>query len=117
LCKALRGMWQYTCLIGLLNIIKASALSTLVIIFLIMLGHSFAGFTRSVLVIDGVVTLLFIAGSRICLRLYFEVTSEDGSNGKLSDRPLGRKKKQGINLLIIGAWTAEKKYTGRSGIM
>ena len=72
-----RGMWRYTSLIDLFNIIKASALSTLLIIVLIMFSHSFAGFARSVLVIDGVVTLIFIAGSRVCLRLYFEMMSRE----------------------------------------
>ncbi len=107
-----RGMWRYTSLIDLFNIIKASALSTLLIIVLIMFSHSFAGFARSVLVIDGVVTLIFIAGSRVCLRLYFETTSEDGvGNGALTARLLGRKKnrKDVINLLIIGAGDSGEK--------
>ena len=46
-----RGMWRYTSLIDLFNIIKASVLSTLVIIALIIFSHSFTGFARSILVI------------------------------------------------------------------
>ena len=106
-----RGMWRYTSLIDLFNIIKASVLSTLVIIALIIFSHSFTGFARAILVIDGVVTILFISGSRVCLRLYFEMMSEDVSNGTLADRFLGKKKnrKEAINLLIIGAGDSGEK--------
>jgi len=106
-----RGMWRYTSLIDLFNIIKASVLSTLVIIALIIFSHSFTGFSRAILVIDGVVTILFISGSRVCLRLYFEMMSEDIANGSLAGRLLGKKKnrKEAINLLIIGAGDSGEK--------
>jgi len=106
-----RGMWRYTSLIDLSNIIKASVLSTLVIISLIIFSHSFTGFARAILVIDGVVTILFISGSRVCLRLYFEMMSEEVSNGTLTARLLGKKKnrKEAINLLIIGAGDSGEK--------
>lgn len=106
-----RGMWRYTSLNDLFNIIKASVFSSLVIVFLIMFSHGFAGFSRSVFVIDGVVTILFVSGSRIGLRLYFEMMSEDDSNTTLTDRMLGRKKKRNdaINLLIIGAGSSGEK--------
>jgi FlaA1/EpsC-like NDP-sugar epimerase len=106
-----RGMWRYTSLIDLFNIIKASFLSTLVIISLIIFSHSFEGFARSILVIDGVVTILFISGSRVCLRLYFEMMSEEVSNGSLTARLLGKKqsRKEAINLLIIGAGDSGEK--------
>ncbi|MFH2090867.1 MAG: nucleoside-diphosphate sugar epimerase/dehydratase [Pseudomonadota bacterium] len=106
-----RGMWRYTSIIDLYNIIKASVFSSLVIMLLIMLSHSFTGFARSVFVIDGMFTLLFISGSRICLRLYFEMMSEERFGSKLTDRLLGRQKigKEAINLLIIGAGDSGEK--------
>ncbi len=106
-----RGMWRYISLIDLFNIIKACVLSTLVIIALIIFSHSFTGFARSILVIDGVVTILFISGSRVCLRLYFEMMSEDVSNGNLVGRLFGKKKnrEETINLLIIGAGDSGEK--------
>jgi len=84
-----RGMWRYTSLIDLFNIIKASVLSTLVIITLIIFSHSFTGFARAILVIDGVVTILFISGSRVCLRLYFEMMSEDVRTSRLNTSACG----------------------------
>ncbi len=106
-----QGMWRYTSLIDLFNIIKASVLGSMVIFFLVMFSHNLSGFARSVFVIDGVFTILLISGSRICLRLYFEMMSEGGAEGNLADRLLRRnkKRKDAINLLIIGAGDSGEK--------
>ncbi len=66
-----RGMWRYTSLKDLFNIIKASVLSSFIIFALFMLSHGFEGFARSILIIDLLLTILFIAAFRISLRLYF----------------------------------------------
>ena len=107
-----RGMWRYTSLIDLFNIIKASILSTLTIIFLVIFSHSFGGFARSVLLIDGMFTILFISGSRIGLRLYFEVLfADEFSKKNLIDRLFGRQveKEKTVQLLIIGAGDSGEK--------
>ena len=68
-----RGMWRYTSIADLLNIIKASCVSSLVIICLILFSHSrFIGFPRSVFIMDWCFTVLLISGYRLCIRLYFE---------------------------------------------
>lgn len=106
-----RGMWRYTSLVDLFNIIKASVLSTLTIICFVIFTHGLRGFARSVFIIDCVSTILFISGSRVCLRLYFEMISEGGLNGSLIYKFLGRgrKIKDAINLLIIGAGNTGEK--------
>jgi FlaA1/EpsC-like NDP-sugar epimerase len=106
-----QGMWRYTSLIDLYNIIKASLTSFLLLVFLIIFSHRFLGLARSIFVIDGVLTVLFIAGSRICLRLYFELMSGEKRAGSLADRLMGRKKTKdaGVNLLIIGAGDSGEK--------
>jgi len=71
-----RGMWRYTSITDLLNIIKASCVSSLVVICLILFSHSrFIGFPRSVFVMDWCFTVLLISGYRLCIRLYFEQTN------------------------------------------
>ncbi|HKJ30921.1 MAG TPA: hypothetical protein VKA34_03795, partial [Balneolales bacterium] len=48
-----RGMWRYTSIADLLNIIKASFVSTLGIVCLILFSHTrFIGFPRSVFIMD-----------------------------------------------------------------
>jgi len=102
-----RGMWRYTSIADLLNIIKASCVSSLVIICLILFSHSrFIGFPRSVFIMDWCFTVLLISGYRLCIRLYFERISND----KISSIPTRqvltmffKKITETKRLLIIGA--------------
>ena len=65
-----RGMWRYTGLIDFFNVLKSVALSStsLVAIFLFWLG--FQGFSRSVFILDFILTLFFISGIRLGIRIY-----------------------------------------------
>jgi len=107
-----RGMWRYTSLADLFNIIKASTLSTLVIISVILFKTRFQGFSRSVFVIDWCLTILFISAFRLSVRIYFEQLSKEqpwkavssSFLGLLPKRLSGRK-----NLLIIGAGDCGEK--------
>ncbi len=106
-----RGMWRYTSIVDLFNIIKASVLSTFIIFFFIIFAHNLRWFSRSVFIIDNVLTILFVSGSRICIRLYFELKSDGGVKGGLVYRLWGRrrKRKDSVNLLIIGAGNTGEK--------
>ncbi|MBU0698512.1 MAG: polysaccharide biosynthesis protein [Proteobacteria bacterium] len=107
-----RGMWRYTSLADLFNIIKASTLSTLIIISVILFKTRFQGFSRSVLVIDWCLTILFISAFRLSVRIYFENLNKEqfwkavalSFFGLLSKKRSGRK-----NLLIIGAGDCGEK--------
>jgi len=102
-----RGMWRYTSIADLLNIIKASCLSSLVIIFLILFSHSrFIGFPRSVFIMDWCFTVLLISGYRLCIRLYFERISNDKISSIPTRQVLSmffKKMAETKRLLIIGA--------------
>ncbi len=74
-----RGMWRYTSIADLFNIIKAASLSTLIIIGFILLSTRFIGFSRSIFIIDWCFTIIFISGYRLCIRLYFEHIGDDGT--------------------------------------
>lgn len=65
-----RGMWRYTSLVDFMNVIKAVTLSSISIILIILLSYSFQGFPRSVFILDFLLTLVFIAGMRLGIRLY-----------------------------------------------
>ena len=66
-----RGMWRYTSLTDLVDILKAGSIASLIILFLIFFVQGFGGFSRSIFIIDWGLTLFFIAGSRVAIRLYF----------------------------------------------
>ena len=67
-----RGMWRYTSISDLINVIKAAGLSTLIVICLLLFSNRFEGFSRAVFVIDLGITILLVAGFRLCVRFYFE---------------------------------------------
>lgn len=108
-----RGMWRYTSIADLINIIKASTISTFFLITFILLRYRFIGFPRSVFLIDWCLTILFTSGLRMCIRLYFEHLS----NGQFKKRTMAqslsgffkRKRLDVKKLLIIGAGDCGEK--------
>ena len=108
-----RGMWRYTSIADLLNIIKASSVSTLVIICLILFSRSrFIGFPRSVFVMDWCFTVLLVSGYRLCIRLYFERINNDKTSSIPTRQVLTmffKKVAETKRLLIIGAGNGGEK--------
>ncbi len=99
-----RGMWRYTSLADLLNILKACVIAGFVALGGIVLLNRFAGFSRSVFVLDALLTFLFIAGFRISLRLSCQSAFLLPFLREDSSRRQRRKR-----LLIVGAGDAAEK--------
>ncbi|NVM22999.1 MAG: polysaccharide biosynthesis protein [Desulfobacterales bacterium] len=107
-----RGMWRYTSITDLLNIIKAASIGSLLSITLIGFVTRLAGFARSVFIIDWCLTILLISGFRLSVRLYFELVSQDKSWRIVATtllRPLRQKHPDCKNLLVIGAGDCGEK--------
>jgi FlaA1/EpsC-like NDP-sugar epimerase len=107
-----RGMWRYTSISDLLNIIKAATASSLFIVVLIAFKTRFIGYSRSVFLIDWFLTILFIAGFRLIVRLFFEryTTNESGQRIRPSlVGMLSHNRKNAKKLLIIGAGDCGEK--------
>lgn len=109
-----RGMWRYTSIFDLLNIIKAVSVSSLLLTFAILFSSSrFIGFSRSVILIDWCFSLLLLTGSRLLIRVYYERYSDERSSiadilTTLAD--LVRKpSSSGKRILIIGAGVCGEK--------
>ncbi|MFH1148742.1 MAG: nucleoside-diphosphate sugar epimerase/dehydratase [Pseudomonadota bacterium] len=101
--KLYRGMWRYTSIADLLNIVKAVFSSTMFIIVVILMFHRFEGYPRSVFLIDAVFTLIFVSGARLTIRLLFEA-----NRGPLTilRQNAGERERR---LLVIGAGSAGEK--------
>lgn len=101
-----KGMWRYTSLSDLINILKAATLSSLVIIAMILFVTRFEGYSRSVFIIDWFLTIFMVAGFRLMVRFYFERVSS-GQGFVKTFQKIGQTlfagKKERIRLLIIGA--------------
>jgi len=99
-----KGMWRYTSIHDLMNLIKACLVSSTIIVLILLVSVRFTGFPRSVFVIDLLLTLLLLGGFRLGIRLFYHQVG--GSTGRILfgiTRP-GLKK-----LLIIGAGDASEK--------
>src|SRR4030042_2455913 len=73
--KLYRGMWRYTSISDLFNIIKAIFVSSSAITLIILFVYHFQGFSRGVFIIDALLTLIFISGIRLSIRLLLQETS------------------------------------------
>nr|CBX31358.1 Capsular polysaccharide biosynthesis protein capD [uncultured Desulfobacterium sp.] len=107
-----RGMWRYTGIKDVINIIKASAISSFVIISLILFKTRFEGFSRSVFVIDMCFTILLITGYRVAIRLYYEQLSFNNSwvtTLRCLFNPFVRISSHEKRILIIGAGDCGEK--------
>ncbi len=77
-----RGIWRYTSIRDFLTFAKGGILGTVLSILAILLLYRFQGFSRAVFVVDGLLLLLAMAGSRMAFRLFRQMLptpmSEEG---------------------------------------
>ncbi len=97
-----RGMWRYTSLPDALNLAKATALASLIIIAGITFFNRFNGYPRSVFIADSIFTLFLCGGIRLAIRLYFSALRK--RTGKDEDKP-----RSYIRVVLIGAGDAADK--------
>ncbi len=99
-----QGMWRYTSLVDMLNVVKAVAISSLLVIVAVLVLYRFQGYPRSVFFIDWAITLILIGGFRLAIRLYFTRNAAGALFSGLSTGQQERKR-----LLIIGAGDTGEK--------
>jgi UDP-GlcNAc:undecaprenyl-phosphate GlcNAc-1-phosphate transferase len=77
-----RGIWRYTSMDDLLAFAKAVAAGSVISVVIILFKFRFQGFSRTVFLLDAIVMLTFLAGSRIAFRFFRQVlpaaNKEDG---------------------------------------
>jgi FlaA1/EpsC-like NDP-sugar epimerase len=95
-----KGMWRYTGIHDLINLLKAVTVSSIAVTFVLLISLHFVGFSRGVFVIDAMLTLLLLGGFRMGIRLIFTGRERD----KIS--LFKRRSKKTKNVLIIGAGDA-----------
>lgn len=88
-----RSIWKYVGIHDALDIIKATILSSFVIITIILMSPArFKGYSRAVFIIDSVLTITFIGGTRFIILLFREFIANWRTRGK--------------RILIVGAGDA-----------
>jgi FlaA1/EpsC-like NDP-sugar epimerase len=99
--KLYEGMWRYASLVDLFNVVKASVVSSLIVIMFVLFVYRFEGYSRSVFLIDWILTLLLIGGLRAGIR----VVLSNNLRSFFSFRNVGDCKR----MIIIGAGGAGEK--------
>jgi len=108
LFKLYKGMWRYTSIDDLVSLLRATLVSSSAVILIILYDNRFQGYSRSVFVIDAVLTLLFIGGVRVAIRLLLQFQSSAIRNGNRFPFPQNHREKK-KRLLMIGAGDAGEK--------
>jgi FlaA1/EpsC-like NDP-sugar epimerase len=98
-----RGMWRYTSLNDITNILIVTLFSSTVIISLLLLGNRFEGLSRSVFILDCFFTFVLITGHRVAIRYVYQ--RFNNSHSFLTPEARTEKKR----LLLIGAGDAAEK--------
>jgi Predicted nucleoside-diphosphate sugar epimerases len=88
-----RGMWRYTSLLDFKRLVEAVVLSSALLIAFVAFRYGFTGFSRSVLAVDGLLTLLFTTGLRLGIRVLY--ARGDGATARPKTPPR--------RVLVIGA--------------
>jgi FlaA1/EpsC-like NDP-sugar epimerase len=99
-----KGMWRYFSVHELMNTVKACTLAFAVTVIIILGVYRFGGFSRSVFLMDQVLSILLVGGFRLAIRLVLV----DGGKGR---RWFGieKFKRHLKNMVIIGAGSAGEK--------
>jgi len=68
-----RGIWRYTSIDDLMAFAKAVAAGSIISMTIILFKFRFQGFSRAIFVIDALVMLMLLAGSRMAFRFFRQV--------------------------------------------
>ncbi len=85
-------VWRHVSVRDFINILKSVLISSLIIVFIILMYARFQYFSRTVFVVDAMLSLLLISGAHFSLRIFREY---------LESQPVGRSR-----VLLIGAGDA-----------
>jgi len=85
-----RGIWRYTSVTDLITFVKGVVIGSILSVVAVLLLYRFQNFSRAVFVLDGIILLLMLVGSRMAFRLIREFLPP-GSAG------------EGRRILIYGA--------------
>ncbi len=100
-----RGMWRYTSFDDIVDIFLASLTSTVALVAVIFFYNRFEGLSRSVFLLDCILTFLLVSLSRAGIRFFYQKFTVPNGNSKSIEGGEKRKKR----ILLIGAGDEAEK--------
>jgi FlaA1/EpsC-like NDP-sugar epimerase len=100
-----KGMFRFTSLWDVTNIMTANAIASVAIILGFGFFHGFAGFPRSLFLIDFVLSTLGISLSRVSVRVYFSHIVHNSKQNRFYSGGAAKR----IRLVLIGAGRTGEK--------
>ncbi|MBT7578080.1 MAG: polysaccharide biosynthesis protein [Candidatus Marinimicrobia bacterium] len=100
-----KGMFRFTSLWDIANIVKANTIASVIIILGFGFFHGFAGFPRSLFLIDFVLSTMAVSLSRVAVRIYYSHIVFDSKQVRHN----GGEKPKVIRLVLIGAGRTGEK--------
>ena len=104
-----RGMWRYTSIADLINIIKAAVIAAGAISLILLLVRYYEGFSRSVLILDALITVMLVGGIRLLIRVYIQRTIPASFFNPAYFPFFNPDREKRTRLLIVGAGDAAEK--------
>jgi len=68
-----RGVWRYTTLSDAIRIVKAVTVAVLLTVVVLVYTHRFVGFSRTVFLLDCLLLITLVTGSRVSFRVFGEL--------------------------------------------
>jgi UDP-GlcNAc:undecaprenyl-phosphate GlcNAc-1-phosphate transferase len=75
-----RGIWRYVSVDNLMTYVKGVVLGSVASVLVILFAFRFAGYSRAVFVLDAMILLMLLAGSRVAFRFFRKVLPAGGSD-------------------------------------
>ena len=104
-----RGMWRYTSIGDLINIIKAAVIAAGAVSLILLLVRYYEGFSRSVLILDALLTVMLVGGIRLLIRVYIQKTIPASFFNPTFFPFFNPDREKRTRLLIVGAGDAAEK--------
>ena len=98
-----RGMWRYTSYSDILDILKGTIYAAVLVIVVLLFANRFEGYSRSIFILDSLLTFFLITGHRVAIRYFYK--NLEGPRQFFKRRLSVRKRK----LLLVGAGSSADK--------
>ena len=104
-----RGMWRYSSLKDFWHIAQACFLTMALAVSTLLYLNRFIDYSRSVFLIDALLSLVLAGGVRVCIRSYFSAGTDNGFAQALNLFGIKRPRVGSKRVLIVGAGGAGEK--------